>query len=81
MVFLQNKELVSGAVMRYYNSIVLEDRARLTEIQDLLLERIIERKEAIERGQDGRAKVLENEIKELKREKENIRKWITVGSA
>jgi hypothetical protein len=27
------------------------------------------------------AKVLENEIKELKPEKENIRKWITVGSA
>jgi hypothetical protein len=62
-------------------SLALEDRARLTEIQDLLLERIIERKEAIERGQDGRAKVLENEIKELKREKDNIRKWITVGSA
>jgi hypothetical protein len=62
-------------------NLALEDRARLSEIQDLLLERIIERKEAIERGQDGRAKVLENEIKELKREKENIRKWITVGSA
>jgi hypothetical protein len=59
----------------------LEDRARLTEIQDLLLERIIERKEAIEQGQDGRANSLENEIKELKRQKENIRKWITVGSA
>jgi hypothetical protein len=29
--------------------------------QDLLLERVIERKEAIERGQDGRAKVLEND--------------------
>jgi DNA-directed RNA polymerase subunit E'/Rpb7 len=62
-------------------NLALEDRARLTEIQDLLLERIIERKEAIERGQDVRAKVLENEIKDLKREKENIRKWITVGSA
>ncbi len=62
-------------------NLALEDRGRLTEIQDLLLERIIERKEAIERGQDGRAKVLETEIKELKREKENIRKWITVGSA
>ena len=62
-------------------NLALDDRARLTEIQDLLLERIIERKEAIERGQDARAKVLKNEIKELKREKENIRKWITVGSA
>jgi hypothetical protein len=47
-------------------NLALNDRARLTEIQDLLLERIIERKEAIERGQDGRAKVLKNEIKELK---------------
>jgi hypothetical protein len=61
--------------------LAIEDRARLTEIQDLLLERVIERKEAIERGQGGRAKVLENEIKELKQEKENIRKWTTVGSA
>jgi hypothetical protein len=47
-------------------NLALDDRARLTEIRDLLLERIIERKEAIERGQDGRAKVLKNEIKELK---------------
>jgi hypothetical protein len=62
-------------------NLALEDRARLTEIQDLLLERIIERKEAIEQSQYGREKVLENEIKELKRQKENIRKWITVGSA
>jgi hypothetical protein len=46
-----------------------------TEIQDLLLERIIDRKEAIERGQDGRAKVLENEIKELKREKHGWGHW------
>jgi hypothetical protein len=67
--------------MTKYRSLALEDRARLTEIQDLLLESIIERKEAIERGQDGRAKVLENEIAELKREKEKIKRWITVGSA
>jgi hypothetical protein len=73
--------LVIGAVMTQDWNLALEDRGRLTEIQDLLLERIIERKEVIERGQDGRAKVLETEIKELKREKENIRKWITVGSA
>ena len=62
-------------------NLALEDRTRLTEIQDLLFERIIERKEAIERGEDGREKILGNEIKALKREKENIRKWITVGSA
>jgi hypothetical protein len=73
--------LVIEAVMTQDRNLALEDRARLTEIQDLLFERIIERKEAIERGQDGRAEVLETEIKELKREKENIRKWMTVGSA
>jgi hypothetical protein len=73
--------LVIGVVMTRDRNLDLEDRARLTEIQDLLLERIIERKEAIEQGQDGRANSLENEIKELKRQKENIRKWITVGSA
>jgi hypothetical protein len=44
-------------------NLALEDRTRLTEIQDLLFERIIERKEAIERSQDGRAKILENEIR------------------
>ena len=78
---LTREELLMKAVMTQDRNFALEDRARLTEIQDLLFERIIERKEAIERGQGGRAKVLETEIKELKREKENIRRWITVGSA
>jgi hypothetical protein len=55
--------------MRQDQNIALEERARLTDIQDLLLERVIERKEAIERGHDKRAKSLEDEIKELKREK------------
>lgn len=80
MVLVQNKKLVSGAVMRYYNSIVLDERARLAELQDLLLQRAFERQEAIGRGHEKRAKALEDEITELKQEKQNIRKWITVGS-
>ena len=39
-------------------NLALEDRTRLTEIQDLLFERIIERKEAIERGEDDVRKYL-----------------------
>ena len=39
--------LVIGAVMTQDRTLALDDRERLTEIQDLLLEHIIEHKEAI----------------------------------
>ena len=67
--------------MRQHQDIAQEERERLTEIRDLLLERVIERKEAIARGHNEYAEALDDEIKELKREKENIMKWVTVGSA
>jgi hypothetical protein len=67
--------------MRQHQDITQEERGRLTEIRHLLLERVIERKEAIARGHNERAEALDDEIKELKREKENIMKWVTVGSA
>lgn len=53
MVLVPNKEPVSGAVMRDYNSIVLDERARLAELQDLLLQRAFEREEAIGRGHES----------------------------
>ena len=67
--------------MTKYEGLAPEERARITEIQDLLIERFVEHKEAIEEGQEVRAKELEGEISELQREKGNVTKWATVGSA
>ena len=46
-----------------------EDRARITDIQDLLIERYIEQKEALVEGNRCRAIELQFEIKELLHEK------------
>ncbi len=51
---------------------------RITDIQDLLLERYVEQKEAIREGDRCRAIALEFEIKELRREKEKIKHWAAV---
>jgi molybdenum-dependent DNA-binding transcriptional regulator ModE len=56
--------------MTKYEGLTPEERARVTEIQDLLIERFVERKEAIEEGHEVRAKELEAEINELQHEKE-----------
>ena len=52
-----------------------EERARVTEIQDLLIDRYVEQKEALEEGKRCRAIELEFEIKELLHEKEKIKRW------
>jgi hypothetical protein len=52
-----------------------EERARMTEIQDLLIDRYVEQKEALEEGKRCRAIELEFEIKELLHEKEKIKRW------
>ena len=67
--------------MTKYEGLAPEERARITEIQDLLIERFVEHREAIEEGQEVRAKELEAEISELRREKENVTRWAAVGSA
>ena len=64
--------------MTKYEGLAPEERARITEIQDLLIERFVEHKEAIEEGQRVRAKELEAEINELQREVGN---GAAVGSA
>jgi hypothetical protein len=46
-----------------------EDRDRITDIQDLLIERYVEQKEALGEGNRCRAIELEFEIKELLYEK------------
>jgi hypothetical protein len=58
-----------------------EERARITELQDLLIDRFVRHKEAVEDGRRDRAKALEAEINDLVREKEEIEKWAAVGTA
>ena len=61
--------------MGQYDGLTSEERARITEIQDFLIERYVEQKEALERGDDVRAKEIALEIKRLQREKEEIKEW------
>ena len=58
-----------------------EERARITELQDLLIERFVERREAAAEGQEERVNTVEVEIDSLLREKADIEKWAAVGSA
>ena len=58
-----------------------EERARITKLQDLLIDRFVEHREAVADGEDERVKTLEAEIDRLLREKKEIEKWATVGSA
>jgi hypothetical protein len=61
--------------MGQYDGLMPEERARITEIQDFLLERYVEQKEALERGDNARVKEIALEIKGLQREKEEIKEW------
>jgi hypothetical protein len=58
-----------------------EERARITELQDLLIDRFVEHREATANGQEERVKTLESEIDNLLREKEDVERWAAVGSA
>ena len=58
-----------------------EERARITELQDLLIDRFVERREAIAERQEERVKTAEAEIDSLLCEKKEIEKWAAVGSA
>ena len=58
-----------------------EERARITELQDLLIDRFLEHREASANGQEERVKTLEAEIDSLLREKQEVEKWAAVGSA
>jgi hypothetical protein len=58
-----------------------EERARIAELQDLLIDRFIEHMEASANGQEELVKTLEAEIDGLLREKEEVEKWAAVGSA
>jgi hypothetical protein len=58
-----------------------EERARIAELQDLLIDRFVEHREAVADGQEERVKSLEAKIDSLLREKKEIEKWAAVGSA
>jgi hypothetical protein len=60
------------------NLLTTEERARLTELQDLLIDRYVEQNEALEEGKKARAMAIEFEIKELKREMEEIKERASV---
>ena len=61
--------------MKENKPLMPKERARITEIQDLLINRYVEQKEALEEGKRCRAMELEFEIKELQHEKEKIKRW------
>ena len=64
--------------MKQHKDRAQEEWDRITDIQDLLIERYVEQKEAIQEGNRCRAIELEFEIKELRREKEKIKHWAAV---
>jgi hypothetical protein len=66
---------------QYRGLLTPEERARIAEIQDLLIDRFVEHREATAEGEDERVKRLEAEIDDLLREKEEVEKWATLGSA
>jgi len=58
-----------------------EERARIMQLQDLLIDRFVEHREATAAGQEERVKIVEVEIDGLLAEKAEIEKWAVVGSA
>jgi len=64
--------------MRQYSGLTPEERAQITEIQDLLIDRYVALKEAFQQGNKIRVNAIEAEIKELQHEKEQIEQWATV---
>jgi hypothetical protein len=68
--------------MRHQRGILTpEERARVMQLQDLLIERFVEQRAAVAEGREERVKTVEAQIDSLLREKEEIEKWAAVGSA
>jgi hypothetical protein len=60
---------------RPYDLLTTEELARITEIQDLLIDLYVRRSEALEDGDSAGAKQLDREISGLRREREKIEAW------
>ena len=68
--------------MRHHKGFLTpEERARIRELQALVIECYIERKKAVADVQEERVKSVEAKIDSLLREKEEIEKWAVLGSA
>ena len=63
--------------MERHGYLTVEERARITDIQDSLIDRYVEQKAAIKEGNRRRAIELEHEIAELLRRKNRIKHWAT----
>jgi hypothetical protein len=66
---------------QYRGLLTPEERARIAELQDVLIDRFVEHSDAIADGREARAKELQAEIDGLLREKEEVENWAAVGSA
>jgi hypothetical protein len=66
---------------QYRGMLTPEERARVMQLQDLLIERFVEHREAVAEGQEERVGTVEAQIASLMREKEDIEIWAAVGSA
>jgi hypothetical protein len=56
-----------------------EEQTRIVELQELLIDRFVEYREAAANGEVGWAKDLEAEIDILLKEKREIDKWVPLG--
>jgi hypothetical protein len=66
---------------QHRGSLTPEERARVIEVRDLLIERFVEFREATAGERQDRAAELEAEIDGLLREKKQIEMWAVAGSA
>ena len=62
--------------MEEYYGLTPKERARITDIQDLLIERYVEQKEALEEGEKAHAMEIGFEITELRHEIEAIKRLV-----
>jgi hypothetical protein len=78
LVLILKRTIRGVLAMEQSRHSIPEERARLTEIQDSLIDRYVEQKEALEEGNRCRAIEIQFEIKELLEEKRNLssgRRW------
>ena len=59
-------------------SLTPEERAQVMRIQDRLIELFVDRGDAVAAGNSARADVLQDEIADLLRERDDIRMWAAV---
>jgi hypothetical protein len=67
-----------GGTMEQSNWLTSEERDKITEMQDLLIDRYVEQKRRLQKGEEARVREIELEIKELKREIEEIKRYTNV---